>query len=235
MHTVLALIIGLIFLACGLLLKYLGASGKSLNPVAGYRTARSMKSPEAWMAANRYAAKAFSLAGVIVPAAGAILWWKPLPQFFNEYIIVGLCIIAPVIIILATESYLKQHFNDDGTPKGISPGVTGRPAPDDGAEAKPAGKLPYSWLEYLLELLAAGGLIFSAVMLARYWPQLPALIPRHFDFRGTVDAWGGKGSLVALLITNFLLYLFLTLSRIFLPVYAAKALRRAPWRWAWSC
>ncbi len=78
-------------------------------------------------------------------------------------------------------------------------------------------KLSYSRLEYLLELVSITGVVLAAALLICHWAQLPDLIPRHYGLLGEVDAWGGRGTLLALPILNFGLYLPLTLLRIFGP------------------
>jgi uncharacterized membrane protein len=225
LYGLLALVTGLIFLFSGFLLKALGAGGRSRNPVAGYRSAWSMKSPETWIAANRYAAKAFNVAGAVILLIGAVLWWKPLPRY-NEFIILGLMFIGLAIIVLTTENYLKRHFNADGTPRTLpQSNIAGsHPGP---AGVKRSGKLPYSRLEYLLEIISVTGIILGAGLLIYYWPQLPDLVPRHYNFQGVVDAWGSRGTVPALPIVNVLLYLFLTLLRIFVPSHTGSSPRRS--------
>ena len=225
MYVLFALFMGLILFGSGALLQAMGAGGKSRNPVVGYRTARSMKSPETWIAANRYAAKASYIAGAAILLIGALLWWRPLPEY-NEMVITGALLVSLAGVILATETYLKRHFNADGTPKAIPPGEMDEPAPALAVEVKRAGKLPYSRLEYLLEIISLTGVILGAILLLHHWPQLPGLVPRHYDFQGVVDAWGGKGSVLALPITNVLLYLVLTLMRIFIPSYSGNSSSR---------
>jgi hypothetical protein len=216
-HVVFALVGGLIYLLGGLILKFMGAGADSRNPVAGYRTPRSMKSPESWVAANRYAAKAFFAAGAGILLFGMVLWWKPLPQY-NELVILALILLSPVAIILATESHLKRRFDEDGTARPEPLGSAG-----DAGEAK---KMPYSRLEWLLEAASLLLILLGAIVSMSSWRQLPDLVPRHYDYRGVVDAWGGKGSLAALPVVNALLYLALTLVRIFVPAHSGKEMPR---------
>lgn len=226
MQSLFALCTGLIFFGCGALLQAMGVSGKSRNPVAGYRTARSMKSPETWIAANRYSARASYIVGAAILLIGALLWWRPLPGY-NELVILGALLVGLAIIIIATEAYLKHQFNADGTPKTEPSGDTADSPPGPAAAGeKRAGKIPYSRLEYLLEIISVTGVILGAALLLYHWPQLPDLVPRHYDFKGVVDAWGGKGTAQALPIINLLLYLFLTLLRIFVPPYSGGGASR---------
>ncbi len=206
MHSLIALIIGLTFLGCGFLLKKIGAGG-SRNPVMGYRTPRSMKSPKTWTAANLYAAKALHIAGAVILFCGALLWWKPLPQY-NELVILGLVFAALAVIIGATETYLKRHFNTGAAPK-IAPSR-------ESLKTRP--KLPYTRLEWFLELVSLTGVLLSAALLFYHWPRLPDLVPRHYNFRGVVDGWGGKGTLLALPVITFVFYFFLTLLRLLAPL-----------------
>lgn len=191
MHAVSALVFGLIFLLSGLILKYLSANEKSRNPVAGYRTPRSMKSPETWVAANRYAAKAFFAAGAGILLIGAALWWKPLPKY-NEFVILAMMFLSLVIIVLATESYLKRRFDEQGAPRTLSLGNTARSQSGRADSEGKAEKIPYTRLEWLLEALSILLFILVAILLIARWPQLPDQVPRHYNFRGVVDAWGGE-------------------------------------------
>jgi len=225
MHAVSALVFGLIFLLSGLILKYLSANEKSRNPVAGYRTPRSMKSPETWVAANRYAAKAFFAAGAGILLIGAALWWKPLPKY-NEFVILAMMFLSLVIIVLATESYLKRRFDEQGAPRTLSLGNTARSQSGRADSEGKAEKIPYTRLEWLLEALSILLFILVAILLIARWPQLPDQVPRHYNFRGVVDAWGGKRSLAALPVISALLYLVLTLVRVLVPLHSPKGMPR---------
>lgn len=83
-------------------------------------------------------------------------------------------------------------------------------------------KISYNRWEFLLEAVSAAAVVAGGALLIYYWPQLPELVPRHYDFQGTVDAWGGKGIVAALPLLNLLLYLLLTLTRIFGPVLSKE-------------
>ena len=70
-----------------------------------------------------------------------------------------------------------------------------------------------------MELLAAAGVLFSWSILLYYWSDLPASIPRHFDASGEADAWGGKGSLVALPAIGLAIYVAMTALSRFPHIY----------------
>jgi uncharacterized membrane protein len=59
------------------------------------------------------------------------------------------------------------------------------------------------------------GLLGAAYMLIRFWPDLPMVIPKHFDFSGQVDGWGERSSLYFLLGVNLFLYIMMTVTRLF--------------------
>lgn len=218
-----ALSIGLVFVFSGVLLKALGSSGKSRNPVAGYRTSRSMKSPESWIAANRHAAKYFTATGVVIILSGLLLWWKPLPQFYNEVVIIGIMFAGIATSLVATESYLKRNFNRDGSPKTGQSVNDKTPFPRVSPKAKETRRIPFSQLDYLLEVISLAVNILGIFLLIYSWPQLPEQVPRHFNFQGMVDGWGTKQTALVFPILNILIYLSLSLIRFFAPaLYPAR-------------
>lgn len=76
-------------------------------------------------------------------------------------------------------------------------------------------KLPYNKFQKSLEILALililGQIVYTAVL----YPQLPSKIPTHFNFAGEADGWGGKGSIIVLVITTVGLYILLTVTMFF--------------------
>ena len=68
-----------------------------------------------------------------------------------------------------------------------------------------------SSLQIAYEVLAASGLLFHIVLIARVWASLPSTIPVHYGLSGQPDAWGGKIELLELPVVSILLYLGLTL------------------------
>ncbi|HBG23005.1 MAG TPA: hypothetical protein DDW83_07100, partial [Peptococcaceae bacterium] len=69
-------------------------------------------------------------------------------------------------------------------------------------KGRPVLKIPRSRLEVILEVLAILGILFHVLLLVYYWPALPETIPTHFGFSGEADSWGGKSSLILLLVVN---------------------------------
>lgn len=86
-----------------------------INMFYGYRTPRSMKTPESWKAANSYANKLmirFSLYAFALPAIGWFLWSD---QNFLITVIGHTLLIISVIFF--TERYLLKHFDVKGHPR----------------------------------------------------------------------------------------------------------------------
>ena len=75
---------------------------------------------------------------------------------------------------------------------------------------KNLSKQKRSSLQIAYEVVAASGLLFHLVLIARAWPSLPSTIPVHYGFAGQPDAWGGKIELLELPAVSILLYLGLT-------------------------
>lgn len=76
-------------------------------------------------------------------------------------------------------------------------------------------KLPYNKFQKSLEILALILLLGQIVYTAVLYPQLPSKIPTHFNFAGEADGWGGKGSIIVLVITTVGLYILLTVTMFF--------------------
>ena len=70
------------------------------------------------------------------------------------------------------------------------------------------------------KLLAAFGalpLIGSVAYTALRWKELPAELPTHFDAAGHIDSYGGKSSVITLLVLSVAMYVLLTVLGLFLP------------------
>jgi hypothetical protein len=72
------------------------------------------------------------------------------------------------------------------------------------------GWLPQSKLEWAVEGISILALGFGVFTLVQAWPDLPARVPRHFDFAGKPDAWGAKVNLWVLPFVGVVIYLMLT-------------------------
>lgn len=86
-------------------------------------------------------------------------------------------------------------------------------------QKRPKLKIPRSPLEIVLEVLAILGILIHALLLVYYWPILPESIPTHFGFSGDADSWGGKSSLIILLVVNIGMYLMFAVLHYFPHIY----------------
>ena len=84
-----------------------------------------------------------------------------------------------------------------------------------GFQQRPRIKIKMTFAEHVLEIISISGLFTAVHILLKFWPELPATIPSHFNFYGEVDAWSDKNSLLFLLGMNVLLYLLMTIVRRF--------------------
>lgn len=55
-------------------------------------------------------------------------------------------------------------------------------------------------------------MLISTLIILMNWGQLPEQIPTHFTITGEADAYGGKGSLVFLIVLAWVLFIMLSLS-----------------------
>jgi hypothetical protein len=63
---------------------------------------------------------------------------------------------------------------------------------------RPRIELEASGFERSLRALAWLLVAACFAVVARYWPDLPAEVPQHFDARGRVDAWGPRAMVLGL-------------------------------------
>ena len=109
------IVIGPLLTIVGVIVKY--NPPKKINSLYGYRTSRSMKSQEAWDAANAYSLNLMLWVGIATTISQVILYLLVTP--LNALLIA--CIIMCTLLvgmIVRTESYLKSNFDSDGKRKG---------------------------------------------------------------------------------------------------------------------
>jgi len=226
------LYLGFIFLFAGGLTLLMAKKGSNLNPVAGYRTSWSMKSPETWVAANRLSGKAMLLTGIITLLCGFLVWLEPLAQY-GLLIVTVVMTLGLVLTIIATESYLRRNFDENGNPK-TGTTTSGQHSEMSSGTVQPSSdmpaRLPFSALDYILEGLACLGIILGLAALVIYYPDLPAKIPQHYGAGGKVDAWGGKSLVFMLPVIGLVLYGLMTMIRWFSPSAGGKKTSPRQWR-----
>lgn len=71
---------------------------------------------------------------------------------------------------------------------------------------RPVIDLPITSIELILEFIGIGAIFTTFVLLSKYWPVLPEIVPTHFGISGEPDGWGGKASLFLLPVTGTFLY-----------------------------
>lgn len=98
----------LCFVVAGLLM--LWKPPATINALYGYRTPRSMQSPEAWQFAQRYSAirmVRYSAVALVLSLVGLILNWHPLVETGLALVLM----LVPVgIMLFETERELKSRF-----------------------------------------------------------------------------------------------------------------------------
>ena len=79
--------------------------------------------------------------------------------------------------------------------------------------------------DWLVEMVAIGGVIVGLVLPAFHWPTLPERVPSHFGVSGQADAWSARGFVWFLPAITVVVYLLLTLVSLIPPRYY-----NYPWR-----
>ncbi len=87
-------------------------------------------------------------------------------------------------------------------------------------------------LRLVLQVLGLLLLIAATVFVLLRWRTLPETLPTHFDVAGLPDEYGGKSSLISLLVVGWVAYLLFTVLSYFpqtwnLPVKTPRAYRIA--------
>ncbi|MDO4542511.1 MAG: DUF1648 domain-containing protein, partial [Bacillota bacterium] len=70
--------------------------------------------------------------------------------------------------------------------------------------------------QLVMELLAGLLLVAFSVYLVVAWPTLSNILPSHYTWNGTADAWGTKSSCVSLPVLGWAMYISLS-SLLFIP------------------
>jgi uncharacterized membrane protein len=80
-------------------------------------------------------------------------------------------------------------------------------------------KIKNSIYNNIIEVLCILLLVGISVYLIINWSSIPNQIPGHYDGAGNVDRWGGKGELLILPITSWILYIFITILEAFPQIW----------------
>jgi uncharacterized membrane protein len=104
-------ILSLVFVLAGLIMQRYPP--QKINPVYGYRTRRSMQSPEAWKYAQRISSRRMVLSGL----AGLIMFFAAWLLDFSEgaqaFLMFATLLLMIVYVFYTVERNLKKKFFDD--------------------------------------------------------------------------------------------------------------------------
>lgn len=92
-------------------------------------------------------------------------------------------------------------------------------SPNQILTARPRLEIPRSPLENTLTVLSVLGLIFAFYLLFQYLPNLPDIVPTHYNFSGQIDSWGSKYTLAILPGAALFVFLMLTILERYPHVY----------------
>jgi uncharacterized membrane protein len=70
---------------------------------------------------------------------------------------------------------------------------------------RPILSLERSPLELFLEIIAFLGVLAGIIIIAKYWPSLPEIIPVHFGVDGKANSWGNKSIILMLPLLAFIM------------------------------
>lgn len=84
---------------------------------------------------------------------------------------------------------------------------------------RPKIKIPLTWKDKTLILIATVPIVFVIIYLKINWSNIPEIIPTHFDFSGTPDSFGSKTSLFGIIGLNAGMHLLMSLLTMVPGVY----------------
>jgi uncharacterized membrane protein len=102
------LILSVVFVMAGLIMaKY---PPKKINPIYGYRTRRSMQSPEAWKYAQRVSSRRFVLCGLGGILVFIITWSMDFSKGVQALLMIATLLFTLVYVIYSVERNLKKKY-----------------------------------------------------------------------------------------------------------------------------
>jgi uncharacterized membrane protein len=103
-------IISLVFVAGGMIMARFPP--KKINPLYGYRTRRSMQSPEAWKYAQRVSSRKMVLCGLVGLVVFVLTWMSECNEGVNAILMIATLILSIFYVIYSVERNLKRKFPD---------------------------------------------------------------------------------------------------------------------------
>ena len=194
-----ALVIDLLFIGLGALMRYVAFDP---NPAFGFRTTRSMQSPEAWAYANRKSGSLMAVVGLVGLALAILttvidattpLTVTDVGKAFAAFLYMGLPLIGIIAVTIIVELDLKKQFPDKGAPASESGSRTEADtiSPNDAAMTPAADDKPMSTAQKIVFSLLC---ILPLVIAGCCFSMMPETIAVHFDAAGP-DGWTPKAQL----------------------------------------
>jgi uncharacterized membrane protein len=84
---------------------------------------------------------------------------------------------------------------------------------------RPRIDIPRTRLDHALQVISALCVLGFSGFGVYVWPSVPAMVPRHFGFDGTPDAWGERGGMLVLPIVGLVMYVSLSVLERFPHIY----------------
>lgn len=185
-----ALIIDLLFIGLGVLMRY---TAFDPNPAFGYRTTRSMQSPEAWAYANRKAGSLMAIVGLVglalsiataVIDAATPLTTTDAGFAVASFLYVGIPLVGIVAVIPVVERDLKKLFPSDAAASTDPDEAT----PSASAAAPASVAIPMSTAR---KALFGALCVLPLIIAACGFGALPDTVAVHFDASGP-DGWAPR-------------------------------------------
>ncbi len=105
------LILSLVFITAGLIMaKY---PPKKINPIYGYRTRRSMQSPETWKFAQRVSSRKMVLCGLGGLIVFITSWISDFEEGVNAVLMIATLFLSLFYLIYSVEQNLKRKFPEE--------------------------------------------------------------------------------------------------------------------------
>lgn len=79
------------------------------------------------------------------------------------------------------------------------------------SEKRPVLVFPLTWKDKTLIIIATITILIMLVYINITWSNIPEIIPTHFGFSGTPDAYGSKKSLFIIVVIAVMLHLLLAI------------------------
>ena len=62
----------------------------------------------------------------------------------------------------------------------------------------------------IMNIIGVLALLGSTLFVIIMWPQIPDQIPTHYNFAGEADGYGGKGSLIFMMVLAWFMFILIT-------------------------